>query len=331
MFAVGILFLMLLFQFVSIVALSSLPSLPREEGVGKVGVDEAREKVYEAYGAVVDAERSGGNVSDLVDRLNEAIELIELAENTSDPEEASAYAEQAVGIAGEVLSEVGEVKEKGLALRRFRLFLGVFSGFLCVVFCVLIYFYGPRVFWGLWVKIKGGWKVRAGGSRRVRRGWLFDEEVFAVVLAILVVVGVFSIAQIYYAGKVVEPFSILAVLGPEGKIGGYPSEVHVGEKFKLYLFVRNFEGRVMYYVVYVKLGNRSVPLNSTRPYPAPVLGRFERVLLHNETWMFPIYLVINKSGLNFRVVFELWIYNETIADEQFYQRTCQLWINVTEM
>ena len=329
-FAVMVLISMLLFQFISVIALSSPQILLRGENVGKadVTVDDARKKIFEAYAAVVDAEASGGNVTDLVNRLNEAIELIRLAENTSDSEEASVLIEQAISIADGVLSEVGEVKEEGLALRRFHLFLSVFSISLIFVSCVLVYFYGPKVFWGLWVRIKGNWRVKSSGSRRPKKGWLVDEEVFAVVLAILVVICVFAISQMFYAGRVVEPFSQLAVLGPDKKLGGYPSEVRVGERFKLYMYVGNYMGRVMYYIVYIKLGNRSVPLNLT--YPAPVIARFERILMHNESWVFPIYLVMNEIGINYRIVFELWIYNETIASEQFHQRTCQLWLNVTE-
>ena len=329
-FAVMVLISMLLFQFISVIALSSPQILLREENVDKadVTVDDARKKIFEAYAAVVDAEASRGNVTDLVNRLNEAIELIRLAENTSDSEEASVLIEQAISIADGVLSEVGEVKEEGLALRRFHLFLSVFSISLLIVSGVLVYFYGPKVFWSLWVRIKGNWRVKSSGSRRPKKGWLVDEEVFAVVLAILVVICVFAISQMFYAGRVVEPFSQLAVLGPDKKLGGYPSEVRVGERFKLYMYVGNYMGRVMYYIVYIKLGNRSVPLNLT--YPAPVIARFERILMHNESWIFPIYLVMNETGINYRIIFELWIYNETIASEQFHQRTCQLWLNVTE-
>ena len=334
LFVVTVLLWMLVFQFVSILALcfpqGSLSG--GEASKADDDVDEARERVYEAYAAVVDAEASGGNVTGLVERLNEAIDLVERAEKVSedDPEQAAVLAERAIDIADEVLGEVGVVKEEGLALRRFHLFLGVSSGVLFVFSCFLIYFYGPRVFWGLWVRVKGGWRVRAGGRRRPRKGWLVDEEVLAVVLAILVVVGVFAVAQVFFAGRVVEPFSELGILGPYMKIGDYPREVHVGEKFKLYVYVGNHMGRVMYYVVYVKLGNQSVPLNFTYPYPAPVIARFERILLHNESWIFPIYLAINETGINYRLVFELWIYNETTVSEQFHQRTCQLWLNVTE-
>jgi len=324
---------MLTFQIVSIMALCLPPSSLSSENISKVDnvVDEAREKVYEAYRAVVDAEASGGNVTGLVDRINEAIDLVRRAEKISkdDPEQAAILAERAINIANEVLDEVGIVKEEGLALRRFRLFLGISSGVLFVFSGFLIYFYGPRVFWGLWVRIKGDWKVRKS-SRRPRKGWLVDEEVFAVVLAILVVVSVFAVAQTFFAGRVVEPFSELGVLGPYMKIGDYPREVHIGEKFKLYIYVGNHMGRVMYYIVYIKLGNQSIPLNFTYPYPAPIIVGYERIIMHNESWIFPIYLSINETGINYRLVFELWIYNETTMSEQFHQRTCQLWLNVTE-
>ena len=335
LFATTVLFFMLMFQIVSIMALPLPQSSLNGEDVSKADniVSEARKKVYEAYAAVVDTEASGGNVTGLVERINEAIDLVRKAENISDtdPEQAAVLAERAINIANEVLDEAGVVKEEGLALKRFQLFLEISSGILFVFSGFLVYFYGPRVFWRIWVKIKGDWRVRSGGKRRPRKGWLVDEEVLAVVLAILVVVCVFAVAQVFFAGRVVEPFSELGILGPYMKIGDYPREVRVGEKFKLYVYVGNHMGRVMYYIVYIKLGNQSVPLNFTYPYPAPVIARFERILMHNESWIFPIYLVMNKTGINYRIVFELWIYNETIACEQFHQRTCQLWLNVTEV
>ena len=333
LFVVIILLSMLMFQIISIMALCVSQSSLSSGDVSKADdiVSEAREKVYEAYAAIVDAEASGGNVTSLVNRINEAIDLVENAEKISEdnPEQAAALAEKAINIANEVLDEVGTVKEEGLALKRFHLFLGISSGVLFVLSGFLIYFYGPRVFWGLWVRIKGNWRVRKS-SRRPRKGWLVDEEVFAVVLAILVVVGVFAVAQVFFAGRIVEPFSELGVLGPHMKIGDYPRELHVGEKFKLYVYVGNHMGRVMYYIVYIKLGNQSIPLNFTYPYPTPIIVGYERIIMHNESWIFPIYLSINKTGINYRLVFELWIYNETTMSEQFHQRTCQLWLNVTE-
>ncbi|MCP8306169.1 MAG: DUF1616 domain-containing protein, partial [archaeon] len=96
-------------------------------------------------------------------------------------------------------------------------------------------------------------------------GRMIDEEVSAVVLAVIVVIGIFSVSQAFLAGGVVEPFSELAVLGPNQKIGDYPKNLTAGENFTLYLYVGNHEGKVMYYRVYVKLGDRSSIINETTP------------------------------------------------------------------
>ncbi|MCP8309502.1 MAG: DUF1616 domain-containing protein, partial [archaeon] len=86
---------------------------------------------------------------------------------------------------------------------------------------------------------------------------MIDEEVSTVALAVIVVIGAFSVSQAFLAGRVVEPFSELAVLGQNQKIGDYPKSLMVSENFTLYLYVGNHEGKVMYYRVYVKLGNLS--------------------------------------------------------------------------
>jgi hypothetical protein len=45
--------------------------------------------------------------------------------------------------------------------------------------------------------------------------WIFDEEVLAVVAAIVIVASVFAVVQAINAGRVTEPFSELGLLGTE--------------------------------------------------------------------------------------------------------------------
>ena len=54
--------------------------------------------------------------------------------------------------------------------------------------------------------------------------WVLDEEVLAVIVAIVIVASVFAVAQLINSGRVAEPFSELGILGPEMKIGDYPKE-----------------------------------------------------------------------------------------------------------
>jgi len=151
----------------------------------------------------------------------------------------------------------------------------------------------------------------------------------AVVLAVIVVVGAFTVSQPFLASQVGEPFSELAVLGPEMKIGGYPKEVVVGENFTLYLYVGNHKGKVMYYAVLVKLGDRTTLINETEPMDVPVIARYEVVLPHDGNWTRPITLSLGEPGLNLRLVFELWVYDGGLHDFIYDVRWCQLWLNVT--
>lgn len=158
---------------------------------------------------------------------------------------------------------------------------------------------------------------------------MIDEEVKAVVSAIIIVALVFAVSQMFLAERIVEPFSEIGLLGPKKKIGDYPREVIVGEPIKLYLYLGNHEGKVMYYVILVKLGNRSTFVNSTIPADAPVIDVYERILAHNETCLIPVILRINRTGINLRLIFEMWIYDENL-ELKYHGRWLQLWINVTK-
>jgi len=98
------------------------------------------------------------------------------------------------------------------------------------------------------------------------------------------------------------------------------------EAMLLYVYVGNHMGRPMYYVVQVKVGDRETPID---PAPLEPVATFERVLLHNSTWIFPLEISFDEPGLNKRLIVELWIYNETAGEVQYHGKWCQLWINVT--
>ncbi len=158
---------------------------------------------------------------------------------------------------------------------------------------------------------------------------MIDEEVSAVVLAIIVVAGVFAFSQFLFSKRVVEPFSELGVLGPKKKIGDYPKIVHVNEPLKLYLYIGNHEGKIMYYRVYVKLGNKSTVINENVSANAEVIDVFEAVLAHNQNLTLPINILVNRKVRDARLIFEMWVYNEEIKGFKYNGRWLQLWLNVT--
>jgi uncharacterized membrane protein len=160
--------------------------------------------------------------------------------------------------------------------------------------------------------------------------WIFDEEVLAVMAAITVVATVFAVYQMFYAGRVVEPFSELGLLGPAGKIGDYPKEVVAGSPFLLNVYVGNQEGKAVFYKVLIKAGDKSSVVNASMPLLAKPLMDIRVVLGHNTSRIIPVNVTLYEPAFNVRLVFEMWVYNETAREFSYYGRWNHLWINVTK-
>jgi uncharacterized membrane protein len=154
-----------------------------------------------------------------------------------------------------------------------------------------------------------------------------DDELKAVALVLIGLMGAVAVYPILAESRVVEPFSELGVLGPNMKIGDYPREVAVGERFNLYLYVGNHEGRAQYYRVLVKLGDRGMNVSDTTPLDAPVVASWDFVLPNESNSTLPITLSVGRAGLNQRLVFELWRHGG--SGFVYHQRWNQLWMNVT--
>lgn len=156
---------------------------------------------------------------------------------------------------------------------------------------------------------------------------MIDEEVTAVIIAIILVAGIFGASQLLTQGRVVEPFSELGLLGPEMKIGDYPKTVLVNESFKLHLYIGNHEGRVMYYIIRAKLGDETTQVNDTTPAEAQLIAEYETILPHGHNKTIPITLSIGRPMRNGRLIFEMWTLEG--REIRYHGRWLQLWMNVT--
>lgn len=156
-----------------------------------------------------------------------------------------------------------------------------------------------------------------------------SDEIRAIALLPILIIAAATAYQGFFPKRTPEPFSELGILGPNMKIADYPRELSVNESFTLYLYVGNHEGKIAYYRILVKLGNRSSFINETTPMDAPTIAIYERALMDNETWIHPINLSINKEGVNLRLVFEMWIFDEGLNGFKYHGRWNQLWLNVT--
>jgi uncharacterized membrane protein len=110
------------------------------------------------------------------------------------------------------------------------------------------------------------------------------------------------------------------------QLGDYPSQIVASESVKLNVYVGNQMGKPMYYTVMIKLGDNGTTVN---PAPLEPLQQFSKVIPNNANWTFPVSLTLNQPGINQRIIFELWIYNETTNQNQYHNRWGQIWLNVT--
>ena len=158
---------------------------------------------------------------------------------------------------------------------------------------------------------------------------VIDEEVTAVVLAVITVIAAIVGVGTFLPSRTSERFSELGVLGPNMKIGDYPRELVTGENFTLYVYVGNHEGHVMYYRVLIKLGNETDSISEDEPVNAEVLLSRDFILKSGGNYTKPVTLSIDKPGINQRLVFELWAYEPGSRMFKYHSRWCQLWLNVT--
>jgi len=283
------------------------------------GPENAWSLVYDAYMAVRDAESSGGNVTGLVSDLNRALTLIDEGIRSGN----SSTIDEAKVILSSVIDKAPLVKEAGEAEARARMLTAIAVCVLAAVGLVAAYAYGRDLPWRLWLRLRGRYRLRATG-RGGGRSMILDEEVRAVIAAIVIVAVVFAVSQAVLAGRVVEPFSELGVLGPKRKIGDYPKQVLVGDRILLHVYVGNHMGKTMVYEVQVKIGDNSTPVD---PAPLDPVLTYHVALKHNESLIFPVTLALNDTGRK-RILFELWILNETTGTFTYHHRWCQIWVDV---
>ena len=115
--------------------------------------DELRLELGAAFTKVAEAEWAGGDVSDLVQVLNLAASLIDKGDDAS------------LKLAGDMIQYVSvfalEKKEEGVQATNYQhIVLGATLGAL-VASAAIVWFYGSRVFWALWIRIKRDWRVEA--------------------------------------------------------------------------------------------------------------------------------------------------------------------------
>lgn len=157
---------------------------------------------------------------------------------------------------------------------------------------------------------------------------ILDDEVLAVILALVVVGSVFGVAQIMRP-RVTEPFTALGLLNEDLKIGDYPTKIVAGQNITLGIFVHNYMGYPVYYKVVFKIGsNTTLPTNSTES-PMPPIKSWSGFLDHDQNATFLINIQVDEPGRK-ALIFELWTYDPETDAWVYTGRWNHLYVDVVE-
>lgn len=156
-----------------------------------------------------------------------------------------------------------------------------------------------------------------------------NEEVQAVVLAVIVVGSVFA-AAVALRPEVVEPFTALGLLNEDCLIGDYPRRALVGDNLTLCIFVSNYMGRPVYYKVVYKVGtNETIPSNETAS-PMPPLVEWRGALDHSSNATFKVLVPFTPpegfKGGRVALIFELWLYNPDAGVWEYSGRWTHIYV-----
>jgi uncharacterized membrane protein len=138
-----------------------------------------------------------------------------------------------------------------------------------------------------------------------------DEEktIILTILVALVILGALLVNLVFFTSVQKEPFAAIYLLDSEKQAENFPKTVVLGENNTLVLWVgvENQNDTTKGFSVLVKVDDGKAPVD---PSPAEPTQSFERTLLNEEIWEFPVTINIGQLGSH-RLIFELWFFDET--------------------
>jgi len=157
--------------------------------------------------------------------------------------------------------------------------------------------------------------------------WSAEKTVFVAVCTALIVLCSL-LAYVALTPPLEENFISIYVLDHNKMAVNYSQLLVIGENntFSVWVGVQNFMGRTEHCSVLVKMDEGTV---HTDPSPIEPVKRFEKVLLNKETWEFLFAMTLNQTG-NYRIVFELWLFDELKNAFSYSGSWCSIWFDVIE-
>jgi hypothetical protein len=152
----------LLWLVIALVAVSLYSRADSAAAVTQTQVSSTNGEIQSAFASAYAAEKSGGNVSALDAKLNDAIQLVQkaVAENATSPAQAAADLQNATAAAQAVIAQSPSVSQAGTASRQTTEITSVGAASAIVVVAALTYIFGGRIYRMAWLRLHRDYVVR---------------------------------------------------------------------------------------------------------------------------------------------------------------------------
>ena len=139
-----------------------------------------------------------------------------------------------------------------------------------------------------------------------------EKTIILTILVALVIMIALLVYMVFFTPTQKEPFASIYYLDSEKQLENIPKTVVLGENstFSLWVGVENQNDKTITYSVQVKVDDGTSHVD---PSPSEPTQTFEKSLVNNEIWEFPVTISIDQLGHN-RIIFELWFFDETEDD-----------------
>jgi uncharacterized membrane protein len=137
-----------------------------------------------------------------------------------------------------------------------------------------------------------------------------EKTIILTILVALVIMVALLVYMVFFTPTQKEPFASIYYLDSEKQLENVPETVVLGENITLWVGVENQYDKTITYSVQVKVDDGTSPVD---PSPIEPTQTFEKSLVKNEIWEFPVTISIDQLGHN-RIIFELWFFDETEDD-----------------
>ena len=274
-----------------------------------IAISDAQNQNVEAYISITNAFKNGADVSGLTAKLNQALDLVSKAASImySNPQQAETLAIQAQDLSRDVTQQANSLEKSGLGT--FPI-VEVSLATSLIVVGILIFLFGPKVY----RRFKGSNDLNGIKKEKGRLSFITAEKVCAAILGITIVLALISLSGILIPIDQSESFSELGILSEQMTMDNYPSQTVANQSIHFFGYVGNHIGEPMLYTVMLKLGDNQTVEN---PTPIPPFKEYSQVVSNSKNWVFPIDVTLNKTGINQRIIFELWAYNQTLSRYQY--------------